>query len=391
MVFLLSLDPETMLIMIVVSAFLQAGILVALDLVANQYKGIFLYMLASILYALGMGVGLLPITVELGILQFLGNCFVITSRVIIAIAICQFLGRRNNPTFWGLIVATLIFTQYNYIFVNNSYTARNIWLIVVNVIIYGTLIKSILQSKTNGFLLTSCLIITISGVEILFSLTRGLLLLDGQSRSAIDVSLANNFSWLVLFFIDFLRNSFFVLMVSQRMYSELKEFSEIDFLTQILNRGALTSRIETNLKNPTIYPISLILLDIDYFKKINDTYGHDVGDIVLKFVISELQAHLHSRDIIGRWGGEEFLIFLPHCSAAAVRDRAELLRHTVENIGIPYSTKTDDQLHCTVSLGVVTTAHPKVTLDDLLKSADIALYQAKEEGRNRVKYSTFEQ
>ena len=198
-----------MLIMIVVSSFLQAGVLIALDLVANQYKGISIYMLAAIAYALGMGVALSPLTGDSEILQFLGNLLLIVSKVLIALSVREFLGKRTNLDLWGLTLAPLVFIQYYYIFFDGNYIARNIGLLLINVGISLILIKSVIQAKTHGFLLTSRLMLAVFGVDILFSLIRGLLLLDGESTRAIDASLANNFSWLILFFIDLLRNSFF--------------------------------------------------------------------------------------------------------------------------------------------------------------------------------------
>ena len=122
-----------MLIMIVVSSFLQAGVLIALDLVANQYKGISIYMLAAIAYALGMGVALSPLTGDSEILQFLGNLLLIVSKVLIALSVREFLGKRTNLDLWGLTLAPLVFIQYYYIFFDGNYIARNIGLLLINV------------------------------------------------------------------------------------------------------------------------------------------------------------------------------------------------------------------------------------------------------------------
>ncbi len=373
-----------MLIMIVISSFLQACVLIALGFVANQYKGISLYVVGTIMASLAFIIGLLTFSWEVPPLKFITNTLVIGSRLVWAIAIGQFVGRKTTNFTWIFLIATLVFSQVYHNYIATSYNARQFFMIPLNMIIGITTISYILKSKHDYFSFTVYSLVFVFTADILLSFFRGLLILNGKTQSLVDPSFANLLTFMTLFIIDFLRNGFFVLMVSQRMYADLKVLSETDFLTKIFNRGAVNELINKKIKDKKSYPLSLILLDIDYFKRINDTYGHDVGDIVLKSVVGALQTQLHSRDLMGRWGGEEFLIVLPHCSAAAVRDRAESLRHTVENTGIPYGTKTDETLHCTISLGVVTCLGKTTTLDDLLKPADIALYDAKKSGRNRA-------
>jgi diguanylate cyclase (GGDEF)-like protein len=354
--------------------------------VANQYKGISLYMFAAVLYALGVSVALFPVGLESATLKFWGNVSVISSRVLLAISIQQFLGARINQSVWKLLIVLLILSQFYYLFIHDNYIGRNLWILIINTIIYCILIQCMLQSKTNNFLLISRLMIAIFGLEILMSVMRSVLLLGSETKSAVDTSLANILGWLFLFFVDFLRNGFFVLMVSQRMYSDLKEVSEIDFLTQVFNRGALTNRMKKNLRKSKAYPVSLVLLDIDYFKKINDTYGHDVGDIIIKTVVNLIQSQLSPQDLIGRWGGEEFLVVLPNCTPSQARDRAESLRYQVEQGSQTQDITTGAIVQCTISLGVVTCFRKTTPLDDLLKPADIALYDAKKSGRNRAEY-----
>jgi ABC-type glucose/galactose transport system permease subunit len=126
MVQLLSLDPQTMLIMIVFSSFLQAGIITILDIVANQYKGISLYMLAAVFYALGASVSLFPAGLESATLKFLGNVSIIGSRVLLAISIQQFLGTRINQSVWKLLIVLLILSQFYYLFIHDNYIGRNL-------------------------------------------------------------------------------------------------------------------------------------------------------------------------------------------------------------------------------------------------------------------------
>ncbi|MFO7145381.1 hypothetical protein B9T16_30165, partial [Arthrospira sp. PCC 8006] len=105
-------------------------------------------------------------------------------------------------------------------------------------------------------------------------------------------------------------------------------------------------------------------------------YGHDVGDLVLQEVARILKSQLHPKDLIGRWGGEEFLIFLPNCTAAMADKRANSLRLEVANTAVYYQSYGHEYINCSISLGVVTTNPINKSLDELIKAADLGLYEA---------------
>lgn len=160
----------------------------------------------------------------------------------------------------------------------------------------------------------------------------------------------------------------------------LKEISAKDHLTSIFNRRYITERLDAEIKllrrtkNRTF---SLIMYDIDHFKNINDTYGHDVGDEVLKNVTSIVRDRIRKSDVHGRWGGEEFLLILPETSLLKASYLAEELRGIIEN------SKIIEQQKITVSFGV-TQSRIDDTVDSILKRVDDLLYEAKKQGRNRV-------
>lgn len=130
--------------------------------------------------------------------------------------------------------------------------------------------------------------------------------------------------------------------------------------------------------------LSLIFLDVDHFKKINDAYGHDTGDIVLKRIAKTIQNGVRTGDTVARWGGEEIVVSLLGANETDAALKAEEIRRSVEKLKFPKLPK----LKVTVSAGV-TTSLANSTLEELVKKADTALYKAKEEGRNRVvTYST---
>jgi len=165
---------------------------------------------------------------------------------------------------------------------------------------------------------------------------------------------------------------------------ELARLAERDGLTGLLNRLALSQRLREEVARARRYklPLSLLLLDIDHFKQINDRYGHPAGDACLVSMADLMQGMTRQSDIIGRYGGEEFLLLLPHTDLHQAELFAERLRSSIERLEVP--TARGD-LFMTVSIGVVTLVE-EAEMDEamLVHEADEALYAAKAAGRNRV-------
>ena len=168
---------------------------------------------------------------------------------------------------------------------------------------------------------------------------------------------------------------------------ELRRDARTDALTGLDNRRAMEERGPMELKRAqrSGAPVSVILCDVDHFKSINDRYGHVGGDTVLRTVATNLRGALRETDVLGRWGGEEFMAVLVDTDSMVARHVAERMRAAIARTafeGLPEGT--------TISLGVAT-QHTVVTAasawDTLVKEADQLLYQAKKEGRNRVIYT----
>lgn len=161
---------------------------------------------------------------------------------------------------------------------------------------------------------------------------------------------------------------------------ELRERAEKDYLTGLYNRRAFYEIFESEVARTLRYgrPLSLVMLDIDHFKKINDTYGHAVGDEVLKATSLALQKSVRGSDTLARIGGEEFVILAPETTLEHTRDLAGKVRCAIESASL-----LPDGGKFTISFGVAEFDNT-ITTDDLLRRADEALYLAKENGRNRV-------
>jgi two-component system, cell cycle response regulator len=165
---------------------------------------------------------------------------------------------------------------------------------------------------------------------------------------------------------------------------ELLQLSNTDPLTHLSNRRCLMETLEKELKRAERghSPLSLIMVDIDHFKRVNDTYGHQQGDVVLVEVAKVLMEHLRDYDMAARFGGEEFSLILPETELLPAVQVAERLRQSASQLSLPPPLQG---LRLTISLGVATFPHAKIrNVDDLVRGADEALYQAKREGRNRV-------
>ena len=165
---------------------------------------------------------------------------------------------------------------------------------------------------------------------------------------------------------------------------ELKHRAHIDYLTGVNNRGYFMEQAELELSRAVRYgsPLSLYMLDVDFFKKVNDSHGHKVGDLVLIKLAEVCGQTLREVDIIGRLGGEEFAILLPETNLAKANEVAERLREAIAKAKVPLESGLP--LHFTVSIGVTSLVSKDDNLDVLLNRADKALYEAKEKGRNRV-------
>jgi diguanylate cyclase (GGDEF)-like protein/PAS domain S-box-containing protein len=168
----------------------------------------------------------------------------------------------------------------------------------------------------------------------------------------------------------------------KRIEDELKQLATVDPLTGAFNRRYAHARLvaEFDRRSRSGHPCAVMMLDIDKFKSINDSYGHDAGDVVLCAMVTTCKASVRAVDMVARWGGEEFLILLPDTEAAAAVTAAERLRETIAAKSVSVGNGT--VIAVTVSIGVAVPINND--LHELLHQADSALYKAKAHGRNQV-------
>ncbi|MFB6240252.1 MAG: GGDEF domain-containing protein, partial [Gemmatimonadota bacterium] len=168
----------------------------------------------------------------------------------------------------------------------------------------------------------------------------------------------------------------------QRLLEEMKERARTDELTGLANRRELMDRLEEEIDRARRYgdPLSVAILDLDRFKEINDTLGHQAGDDVLSRLGELLAEETRAPDVAGRYGGEEFAVVLPETGREEARRLAERVREAVEELDFEAD---GEPFGVTCSVGLAELEEDE-EMDDLVKRADDALYRAKEEGRNRV-------
>jgi len=170
----------------------------------------------------------------------------------------------------------------------------------------------------------------------------------------------------------------------QLFIQELEMLSSVDALTGLLNRRMLYDRLRHEIERVRRYKVDLALMfcDLDYFKEINDTHGHKVGDEVLKLVAGILKKSLRTSDIVGRYGGDEFLVVLPQTSLKGAHDLAERIRETVQEMR--YEVYEGQSIGTTMSIGVTYYTGGETDVDALINRIDTALYVSKRAGKNQV-------
>ncbi|GAA4650059.1 hypothetical protein GCM10023116_23420 [Kistimonas scapharcae] len=172
---------------------------------------------------------------------------------------------------------------------------------------------------------------------------------------------------------------------ASKRYDELRREADLDDLTGMYNRrafqrdaSAMLTRLQQEAK-----PATLLYMDIDHFKPLNDTHGHAFGDRVLQMFANVCRSNLRNRDLLARMGGEEFVALIPHATTARTQQIAERIRTGL--LALKFDELDSEKV--TLSIGLSSTEHCGYDLDRLLDSADRALYQAKSDGRNRIRHS----
>ncbi|MBU1353932.1 MAG: GGDEF domain-containing protein [Gammaproteobacteria bacterium] len=229
------------------------------------------------------------------------------------------------------------------------------------------------------------LLAMVAGLHGTFLLLRPVffkLALPANASGQMDVNLVSQFVVLEAILAVVLLGFGALILTNEFITSELRHLAEVDPLTNVFNRRAFLTLLDKAISSAerTQTAVPVLVMDLDHFKKVNDTWGHRAGDDVLRHFVVLANRCLRNEDVLGRLGGEEFAIFLPNAGGGGAIAVAERLRALIE----AHPLVTDQRpIHLTVSVGVTLCAHGD-TADAALQRADEAMYLAKERGRNRV-------
>lgn len=315
-------------------------------------------------------------------LFFIGHVLTVVGNVLILIGILDLHLAKEKLLVKGVIAISVLLVCYFFYFTFIEFSFQNIALmfhlkrlIYVLPLIYVLHKYRIKKIKENYFWLQLFLF-----VIALFSLLLSYKIFYASSADIFQEAYLNN--ELLFDIIDFSYLGFYVGIV-YLLYSHasilIQELADYDALTKVYNRRAFLNRAR---QYKSVY--TLAFFDIDYFKKINDLYGHDAGDEALKHLSSHLKEHFKNRAIIGRFGGEEFVIFMENTPLNDTKIVCEAFRKRIKESVINYQNST---ITLTVSCGIAS-GKSGDSLEETIKKADASMYEAKENGRNQIVIST---
>lgn len=373
-----ALDPRSLTIMAAMMGAVMGLVLLGLRRsYPPSIHGLLPWGLAPLLCALAAGVYALeglapPFLVAQG-----GNALLMVGCGLFLFGSQRFYGLPSTWPWWaGLGVICLAVLGW-FLLVQPDYRIR---VLIFTATLAATVIANLRLLLRHGRGFAPRFTAAVLALQALVLLARGIaaLWIDAAQSNRFAPSLIQT-SYIAVFSFSVLLISIGVLLTaSERLRQEFEHIATHDALTGALTRRAVLEAGERELERWQRYgrPLSLLLLDIDHFKQINDQHGHLVGDRVLGDFVALLGRTLRHADRLGRFGGEEFIVLLPETDAAAALAAAERMREAVAAYPGPPA--------CTVSIGLASAAPGDTRLDALLARADAALYRAKATGRDRV-------
>jgi len=328
-----------------------------------------IWLVSSVLYS---GRGNLPVFLSV----IVANTLLMFGAVTYYLGCRLFFGFQARWRYWTMATLLLALVFAWLVYGTPSYAMRLVWLTAAMIGFYATTLVFLLRH--GGKRLPVRMVELVLGLQIgALSIRLVTTLLGDRAADLLEPSLTQTLYVAAYVFTVLMLSLGAVLMASDRLATELQHLATHDPLTHTLNRRAVLqhcaqelARSQRSGRGP-----ALLMLDLDHFKQVNDTHGHQHGDAVLKHFARTTQELLRRQDRLGRYGGEEFTLLLPETSVADAQTVARRI-HTALASGRP--------LDCQLSIGLTAWLGPHDTLEAMLARADGALYQAKEQGRNQT-------
>jgi diguanylate cyclase (GGDEF)-like protein len=373
---LFQFDVRTVAVFVALTFFIQAmaiGAQAFLIRELKQYRGVGAALLANLCVAVGLLLRMFAALLPEFLTTILSNILLLVGPALFYVALSQFTGfRYSRMLLIGVIATVLVFLAY-FTYWDDDIRNRMIAFSVGSVSMVFILIYQLWRIQKTALRFSARLMLVSFLIHGLFLVLRVISIILAPPQESFNLTPAQSATYLLSFAISFFWTTGFVLMVSHRLRNDLMEIATIDVLTRIPNRRATQAFLEKELSRTQRHQgeFSTLLIDIDDFKHVNDRWGHAVGDEVLVRTASLFQAMIRKQDLVGRWGGEEFLFIIPGpCDAGAL---AERIRSEIAHTKYRQGTVT---FHITVSIGVACADQTSLG-DEILKKADDALYIAK--------------
>jgi len=339
----------------------------------KQYRGVGAAMLANLCVAAGLMLRLFVEHLPIFLTTIVSNTLLLTGLSLFYIALSQFTGFTYSKALVIGIIAIVASSLAYFTFWQDNIERRMLSLSLGSITMVVLLILQLWRTRKTSLRFSASLMLASFLVHVTFLIVRTISLTLNPPSDPASLTRVQSATYLLSFALSFFWSMSFILMVSQRLRNDLMEVATIDMLTRIPNRRATQVFLEKELSRAqrNRSEFTVLLIDIDNFKQVNDRWGHDVGDEVLAKTAQIFQSMIRKQDLVGRWGGEEFLIIVP--GPCDFKVLAERTRHAIANAKFNHGTSS---FGITVSIGIAC-AQPSEPIDQILKNADQALYRSK--------------
>ncbi|HNO30616.1 MAG TPA: GGDEF domain-containing protein [Anaerolineales bacterium] len=370
-----SFDLQTATFLVGIGLLIHSGLIAIQAVLIREYQGVRTAAMANLCIAIGTLLIVMRGSTSDVVSVILANYIMVFDSNLLYDAVSRFMGRPSNQ--WVMVLSALsvyvLFPYYT--FIQNTVVVRTMIMGFALALPYALTAWSLLSSPKGVYQQTGNFLGGVLAFNSLVLVLRGIGLKFYPVQDLFDFNWVLVISAIFMFMTTFLIPTGFLLMVGQRLQGDLNEIATIDSLTHVTNRRGMIRILEAEFANKarTLKEFSVLLVDVDHFKNINDRYGHEVGDKSLITVAQVLKGAIRPKDSVSRWGGDEFLILLPATDEEGP-EIAERLRVAVEQEKINLN---DLNISLTVSIGIGRSDICS-DIDAIYKYADQALYKAKQ-------------